>query len=147
MPYASLDTLYHKLGRKNILHALHGQPTTAGFLANPEGSVMCKKLAGERGTPRAGPGWQSPAEAMPTGGFFGRVRTGYKCDTAGRQWDMTGYESWRDCAARWIGCPPLQPGRIQMLVLLPRRNVRPHHPYLPSHFKRLQQRLSQGHVI
>ena len=103
MPYASLDTLYYKLGRKNILHALHGQPTTAGFLANPEDSVMCKKLAGERGTPRAGPGWQSPAAAMPTGGFFGRIRTGYKCDAAGRQWDMTGYESWRDRAARWIG--------------------------------------------
>lgn len=52
---------------------------------------MCG-IGGGAGTPRTDPGWLSPAAATPPGGFFGRIRTGYKWDTAGSRWDTTGYE-------------------------------------------------------
>lgn len=41
---------------------------------------MCERLVGERGLPAPGR-WMSPAATTPPGGFFGRVRTGYKWDT------------------------------------------------------------------
>lgn len=82
---------------------IHGKPATAGFMANPEGCVMCDELEGAAGTPprpgrysvlprfsyQAGffrsPDGIRPRYDWPTIGYGRdtvRIRTGYEQGTA-----------------------------------------------------------------
>lgn len=58
----------------------HGKPATAGFLAKPEGCVMCDRPQGAAGTP-AHPAATVFCEGFCTSGDFSAAPTGYEQDT------------------------------------------------------------------
>ena len=102
---------------RELAPVIHGKPATAGFLASPEGCVMCERLTGARGLPAP-----SIPAAIDGGNATGRrfqpdtpaydhdtnvIRVGYKQDTI--RFSPTGL-----CTVRHY--PTVRPRLLQVLV-------------------------------